>query len=358
MITAKFGGTAITPRNLICVKQCLTDSHKCVVVSAVGKEYANDTKTTDLLKQYFLTRNEVLWKDVEDKYRRLAEVNSINFDVDKMLSDAHARATSFDLAYCMSLGEEMSAKVVARYLAATYVEAERIVRFGKRSLLYKTTLESIASAFEGVGLIVTGGFYGGTVGGRRTFSRGGSDVTGSLCAVATGSSLYENWTDSYGVCVANPAKVFDVSTVSALSYDEMYALSRAGAEVLHPDAVKPCQSVAIPIKIGNFYNPYGQSTLLSNCPSQRAILSIAERNDEQGNTVTTVLHSLPQSEITALLSGYFASNTCVNSSFGKTYYTESAAVFNFTSTQSIAAITTNKSIITSLYKYLKHARVL
>lgn len=358
MITAKFGGTAITPRNLVYVKQCLSPAHKCVVVSAIGREHACDAKTTDLLKQYFVTRDERLWNAVADKYRRLVEVNSVNIDVEQILFSARSRAAAYNLDYCMSLGEELSAKVVASYLNAAYVEAEQAVRFGVRSLLYKATVSNLASALKGVQLAVTGGFYGGTVNGRRTFTRGGSDVTGSLCAAATESSLYENWTDSYGVCVANPAKVFDVATVAELSYDEMYALARAGAEVLHPDAVAPCQSLAIPIRIANYYNPFGPSTLVSNCPSSRAILSIAEHFGEDGSVVTTVLHSLPQSEITRLIAGYFADNNVCNTAFGKPYSTERIAALNLTSRRGMLTITTNASVMNALYKYFKRSRVI
>lgn len=353
MITAKFGGTAMTPTNLHFVKQCITPFHNAVVVSAVGREHPQDDKATDLLKQYFVTRDESRWDAFANKYRRLVEVNSIDVDVDKLLFDAHARATQYNLEYCMSLGEEMSAKIAAKYLSATYVEAEQIVRFGSRNLLLNVTLKSIADAFKGVDLAVTGGFYGGGKQLRKLFPRGGSDITGSLCAVAANACMYENWTDSYGVNVANPVKVFDVATVYSLSYDEMYSLARSGAEVLHPDAVKPCARFGIPIKIGNFYNPDGASTVVSNCPSQRSILSIAERKDELGNTVTTVLHSLDKHYVASFLADFLKDNSAVLHALGKQYLSERAAVISFACHGNIATITTDQSIIVPLYKQLK-----
>lgn len=353
MITAKFGGSAVTPRNLHFVKQCLTSDHKCVVVSAVGKESPDDTKATDLLKQYYLTRQSIFFDAFADKYRRLATINGVNVDVDRLLYEAKARALNFGLDYCLSLGEELSAKITAIYLNASYIEAEDVVRFGKRRLLFNATLSNIASAFKGVELAVMGGFYGGTVMSRKVFPRGGSDITGSLCAVALGCTLYENWTDSYGVCVANPAKVFDVSTVSGLSYDEMYSLAKAGAEVLHSDAVKPCQLSGIPIKIGNFYNPCGRSTLISNCPSGKSVLSVAERVNERGETVTAILHSLPQSEIASLLGDFLALNNRELTNFGKTYLSEQTKVWGFTSVKDVATLTTDGSILVALFEYLK-----
>lgn len=348
----------MTPANLHFVKQCLSPKHNCVVVSAVGREHPQDDKATDLLKQYYVTRNEALWQAFEGKYRRLVERNSIDVDVDELLYSAHARALNYNLDYCMSLGEELSARITARYLNAAYVEAEQVVRFGKRKLLYKATLANIANAFDGVQLAVMGGFYGGTVCTRRVFSRGGSDITGSLCAVALNAALYENWTDSYGVNVANPVKVWDVSTVHSLSYDEMFALARAGAEVLHFDAVKPCKDSGVPIKIGNFYNPFGASTLITNCPSIRAILSIAEKTDSDGNAVTTILHSLPKHRIVSILADFFKQNTTVESAFNRDYLVERIGVISFTCAENVVTLTTNKSVICSLYRHLKTVGVI
>lgn len=358
MITAKFGGTAITPANLHFVKSCLGRAHNAVVVSAIGKEHPQDIKATDLLREFYITRNETLWSKLSDKYRRLVDRNSIDVDIDKLLSDARVRATRYNMAYCMSLGEELSAKVVSEYLSATYIEADRIVRFGKRNLLYNVTLKNIASALEGVELAVLGGFYGGSESSRQVFSRGGSDVSGSLCAVGTRASLYENWTDSYGVNVADPSKVFDVSTVFGMSYDEMFSLSRAGAEVLHPDAVKPCRDYGVPIKIGNFYNPSGASTLISNCRSQAKILSVAERNDNEGNAVTTILHNLDKYASASFLADFFRDNVTVGQSFGKLYASERIGVISFCCKGNTVEITTKRSIISDLYKHLKTARLI
>lgn len=353
MITAKFGGTAITPSNLHFVKRCVSSNHNAVVVSAVGKEHACDVKATDLLKSYGLTRDERFWNAFSDKYRRLVEYNSVDVDVDGLLFEARLRADKNDVAYCMSLGEELSAKIVAKYLSADYIEAEQIVRFGARRLRYDDTVKCIASAFKGVQLAVTGGFYGADVVSRKLFSRGGSDVTGSLCAVATRASLYENWTDSYGVCVANPAKVFDVSTVSSLSYDEMFLLAKAGAEVLHPDAVKPCKTMGIPIKIGNFYNPEGASTLVNNCRSSSPVLSVAERIDSYGNTVTTLLCNAEPYVIARALSDFLRADVKANTAFGKPYLSSNFTVVRLLFQDNFVMLTTDKSVIVPLYKHLK-----
>lgn len=351
MITAKFGGTAITPNNLHYISGIITPFHNCVVVSAVGKEYDGDDKTTDLLERYYHSGNEAFWQAIEGKYRRLTEVNCIPVDLDELLFNAKARARKYTLAYCMSLGEELSAKLVAKYLNAAYIEAEEIVRFHSRGLAFKQTIRQMRQAFKGVKLAVTGGYYGMGKFSRQTFSRGGSDVTGALCAVAANSSLYENWTDVYGVLTANPSSVSGVRTISSMSYDEMYRLSVGGAEVLHPDAVAPVERAGIPIKIGNYYNPFGASTLISNCPSRNELLSVAEKS-VNGQFVTTVLHNMPLAKITKKFSAFFRDNSVSLHCFDKTLTTCKVNVSCFEVDSAKAVLVTDKSVLRVLYGYL------
>ena len=351
MITAKFGGTAITPRNLIHLKEIITPYHKCVVVSAVGKEYQNDTKTTDLLIEYYNKPSDLVWDKIADKYRRLVEVNAIDIDVNKLLLDARNRATVYNLQYCMSLGEELSARVVAAFLRARYLEAENVVRFENGSLDVENTYCSIQNSVKGADLTVVGGFYGGSACGRQTFSRGGSDVSGAIFAAATDSALYENWTDVSGVCVANPTLVADVETVASMSYGEMYLLSLAGAEVLHPDAVAPVESKGIPIKIGNFLKPYGNSTLVSPCPSVNKLLSIAEKVQD-GKVVTTVLHSYPEWRVAKHISRFLRQNTKKLEFFDKSKEVSTLKLYNLEFNDNIVRLTTDISILKNLYKSL------
>ena len=267
-----------------------------VVVSAIGKCHPNDVKTTDLLATYYRTHDHKIWQTIANRYRKLVDVNCIDVDVDKLLHDAYARATKFSLDYCMSLGEELSAKVVAKFLGATYIEAQDVVVFGKRTLNTRQTLARLKNATRGVNLVVIGGFYGGFLSSRKTFSRGGSDVTASLCALATNSTLCENWTDANGVCQGNPTEIFGVKTLSHLSYEQMYTLAQAGATVRHPDAVKPLQTQGIPLVVGNFYNKDASKTLVSNNVNNQQLLCVTQRKVD-GQFVVTVLHNMPQSEI-------------------------------------------------------------
>ena len=351
MITAKLGGSSVTASNLWHLKQILTPFHKCVVVSAVGKEHRADSKVTDLLVNYFQTGSEVAWQQIADKLKRLATVNAIDIDVDALLFDAKKRARKFDLAYCMSLGEELSAKLVAKFVNATYLEAEQIVRFSNGKFDKKRTYLNVKNALKGVELAVMGGFYGGSDCGRCTFSRGGGDVTGAVVAAASNSLLYENWTDVNGVCVANPTLVHGVSTVDYMSYDEMLLLSRGGAEVLHPDAIAPVREKGIPIKIGNFTNPFGKSTLVSNCPSHCKLLSIAEKRVET-NVVTTVLHSFADWEIAQLVSNFLHGYTKQLCYFETVRQVSTLTVYGVEFQSGIVRITTDASILKDLYNHL------
>ena len=304
MITAKFGGTAITPHNLVYLKKILTPNHKVVVVSAIGKSHPNDVKTTDLLATYYHTHDQSVWRMVCARYKRLATVNCININVDKLLADAHNRALEFNFDYCISLGEELSAKLVSAYLNATYVEAQDVLLFGKKGLKTKQTISRLKSAFLGANLAVIGGFYGGWTNTRKTFSRGGSDVTASFCALATNSTLCENWTDSSGVCQGNPTEIFGVKTLTHIGYNQMFQLAQAGATVLHPDAIRPLQTKSIPLVVGNFYNPNGPKTVVSNQPNSQKLLCVTQKK-QKDNFVVTVVHNMLQGQVFSCLGNLY-----------------------------------------------------
>ena len=339
------------------LKEIVTPFHKCIVVSAVGKEYQTDTKTTDLLISYYHNPSKDIWCKIADKYRRLVKVNAIDVDIDALLADARSRATLYSLQYCASLGEELSARVVAAFFQAQFLEAEQVVRFNSDgNLNVEETYSNIRQSVQGAHLYVMGGFYGGCATGvRQTFSRGGSDVSGAIVAAATDSTLYENWTDVCGVCVANPVAVSDVATVLQMSYGEMYLLSLAGAEVLHPDAVAPVESKGIPIKIGNFMQPHGKSTLVSHCPSRSKLLSIAE-TVTGGRVVTTVLHSYPNWKMARLISRFLRQNTGKIDYFGKSMEVSSLKLYNIEFNDNVVRLTTDVSIINSLYKSICETR--
>lgn len=293
MITSKFGGTSVTPQNFQQLKKLFVP-HGCIVVSAVGKEFAGDQKVTDLLLRHF-RGDESAWSKISDKFVRLVTVNGVQADIEKLLFQAKSRST-ISLPYCLSLGEELTAKVASHYLDVPYLEADKLIRFEKDKLNVKKTFANVKCAFRGLESGVIGGFYGGCENGRVTFARGGGDVSGALCAVATESVIYRNYTDVNGVCNADPNVVFGTKTIPHLSYDQMFLLAKCGASVLHPDAVKIAKNYALPIQVINCCNSHAPSTVISNCPSMQKFLAVTE-SFVDGTFCATALHSMSQKEV-------------------------------------------------------------
>lgn len=300
MIVCKFGGTCITVRNLSKVKTIVESdkNRRFVVVSAVGKSFADDEKVTDLLMKYHQSGFDKKYFDrVSDKYRQLVLQNGINFDVDEAVQNAQGRIFLHNsLPYTLSVGEELAAKIVAQYLDFPYVEAERIICFTCGVLDKKETHHRIKSLAKSREFGVVGGFYGGQLNTRQTFTRGGSDVTASLFAAATKSMLCENWTDTDGCKIASPKKVFKPKTISCMCYDDLKIMCDMGAEVLHKDAVLPLKKANVPLFIGSVYKPLGESTLITNVSEAKSVLSVTTKK-EGGAYVSKIVYTLEQKEI-------------------------------------------------------------
>lgn len=290
MYTAKFGGTATAPHNLKYVLSLIDDSMGAVVVSACGRSFDGDEKVTDLLNSFYETRDEIIWQKIETKYRRLVEINGINIDIDRLLAEKKENISGNDRAYCLSVGEELTAKCVAAVSGREFVEAAEFVRFDEDDRFdYRETKRRVETLTKQK--FVTGGFYGGKRGGgRATFERGGGDISGAIFAVMSGADLYVNYTDVDGVCVANPRHVFCPKVLPQISYGQMRLLGHCGAEVLHPSAIDLPQKAALPVVIKSFWGSHG--TTVYNYPCVDDVVSVTCRKTG-GLYVTTVLHNLP-----------------------------------------------------------------
>ncbi len=300
VITAKFGGTAVTPENLHFVKNILSQKHKILVVSAIGKRHFADTKTTDLLHKFFVDNDEKSWQKVCQNYRLLVEQNGIDLDIDKYLFLAKKQA-KISLAHCLSIGEELSARCVAKFVGGQFLDAQNLVRFVGNRLDLTSTISSIKSQICGHQLVVVGGFYGGSCHGRQVFPRGGGDISGAVFARATASSMYQNWTDVDGVCTVDPTIASGGFVYPNLAYNQMFAMANCGANVLHKTAVKLCQAVALPICVGNFFS--GKiGTTISNLAG-KSLLSVTEKW-RQNHVVSTVIHTFPLPKIAKVVQNF------------------------------------------------------
>jgi len=185
--------------------------------------------------------------------------------------------------YIASRGEYLNAVLIAAFLGYDFVDTEGLIQFdGKGRLLQKETDEALRAELAKHERAVIPGFYGTNVkdGSIKTFSRGGSDVTGSLVARAVGADIYENWTDVSGFLMADPRIVKNPKPIHKISYLELRELSYMGASVLHEDAIFPARMANIPINIRNTNKPEDPGTIIT-----------AEPDAENTNVITGIAGS-------------------------------------------------------------------
>ena len=165
MICVKFGGTSVTPENLHYVADIVDNNVGPVVVSAVGREFLGDDKLTDLLDRYGKSREEIVWQAICGKMVRLCEVNGIDVDVERLLFNARQQIERHNRDYCLSVGEELTARCVAAFLGREYIEAAEYLVFSDGRFDEKQTKLRVKE-LAGHRFVV-GGFYGGTDSGER-----------------------------------------------------------------------------------------------------------------------------------------------------------------------------------------------
>lgn len=255
-----------------------------VVPSAPGKRNPKDTKVTDMLLHMYETA--LAGKDIDEEIKAIkARYDEIitglglkGFSLDKEFEEIKAfmKATP-QKDYAASRGEFLNGKVMAEYLQIPFVDAAEVIFFNEEGNLntYKTE-KTLAARLNEVKTAVIPGFYGlGKDGNIKTFSRGGSDVTGSLVAQAAKADVYENWTDVSGIMVTDPRIVDNPKGIKYITYRELRELSYMGFSVLHEDAIFPVRRNGIPINIRNTNAPEDEGTWIveSTCQKQDYIIT-------------------------------------------------------------------------------------
>ena len=270
---AKFGGSSCaSAEQFRKVKDIILSdkSRHYIVVSAPGKRDSGDTKVTDLLyRLQDAVADEKKFQEtlqmIKDRYQEIIDGLGLDFslaaDFDRIEQDLKAGA---DRDYAASRGEFLNAKLMAAYLGFSFIDSASCFVFKEdRSCDYQKTEEGIRTALKDIDYAVFPGFYGADEKGKVvTFSRGGSDVTGSLLAAAEHVDLYENWTDVSGFLVADPRIVPNPEVIDYITYRELRELSYMGAGVLHEDAIFPVRREGIPIQIKNTNRPEDHGTLI------------------------------------------------------------------------------------------------
>ncbi len=245
-------------------------SRRYVVVSAPGKRYSGDTKVTDLLYQTFEEVKEgghvgECYAKVADRFRGIVRELGLSLCVDELLvrtAGEIEREKSVD--FTASRGEYLSAQIMAALWGVPFIDARDVIKFNEDGRLDgERSYDLLREALKGKRRAVVAGFYGEDLNGRvRTFSRGGSDVSGAILARAVGADLYENWTDVSGFLACDPRIVASPVGIKSLSYKELRELSYMGANVLHSESIFPVREADIPIQIKNTFRPNDEGTLI------------------------------------------------------------------------------------------------
>ena len=269
-VVCKFGGSSLADdRQVAQVKRIIESDarRRLVVPSAPGKRDDADTKITDLLYLcHELARQNLDFSEpfamVRSRYEGLATKLGIPLDIgrllDRLKTDIENGASRDFVA---SRGEYLCGQVMADYLGATFIDAAEAIRFRPGGELDPASYSLLAERVDNDGIFVVPGFYGSDPGGAvKTFSRGGSDITGAIVARAVDAEVYENWTDVSGLLMADPGLVTNARPVREITYREVRELAYMGASVFHDEAMFPVRSAGIPVHIRNTNRPQDPGT--------------------------------------------------------------------------------------------------
>lgn len=290
----KFGGSSLASAEQFMKVGAIINSDPTVayvVPSAPGKRNSSDTKVTDMLLHVYATAcagNDITaeMEAIKTRYNEIIEGLGLkDFSLDADFEDiSNSLKTAPEKDYTASRGEFLNGKIMAAYLGVPFIDAKDIIFFNEEGKLntYKTqkVMEAKLAEYEKA---VVPGFYGmGKDGKVKTFSRGGSDVTGSIVAQAAKVDVYENWTDVSGFLTADPRIVANPKPIKYITYRELRELSYMGASVLHEDAIFPVRQVGIPINIRNTNIPTDEGTWIVESTAHKqdyVITGIAGKKD-------------------------------------------------------------------------------
>lgn len=270
-IVCKFGGSSLADANQFRRVLAIVESdprRSIVVPSAPGKRSSSDAKLTDLL--YLCQQSAALGTDFSSPY---AQVRERFLEIERELGVAAGMSAHLDSLeaalregvtkdFVASRGEHLNGLLLAAYLGAEFVDPEHFIIITANGGVDPETYTLLADRLADTSKrYVVPGFYGRDSKGRvRTFSRGGSDISGAIVARAVMAELYENWTDVSGLLMADPRIVKDPKPMQEVTYSEIRELSYMGASVLHDEAIMPVREVGIPINIRNTNAPEHEGT--------------------------------------------------------------------------------------------------
>ena len=303
-IVVKFGGSSLASAEQFkkvgkIIKK--DEARKYVIPSAPGKRTPDDTKVTDLLYscygQAILEEDECeenfesLLAAIKERYEEIISGLGLTLSLDdefRTIRENFSKKIGRD--YAASRGEYLNGIIMAAYLGYEFIDAAEVILFDAAGNFdAEKTDKLLSKRLAKTERAVIPGFYGSMPGGKiKTFSRGGSDITGSIVSKAVHADLYENWTDVSGFLIADPRIVRKPKSIDVITYRELRELSYMGATVLHEDAIFPVRKEGIPINIRNTNSPEDKGTLIveGTCRKPRFVITgIAGKKDFASITV-------------------------------------------------------------------------
>lgn len=281
------------------------ESRRYVVPSAPGKRFSDDTKVTDMLYECYSVASKgkdykSLLANIKERYYEI--INDLGLDL-SLENEFNTMEACFvgraGRDYAASRGEYLNGIVLAKYLGYEFIDAAEVIFFDdKGNFDADKTNEILSSRLENVENAVIPGFYGSMPNDTiKTFSRGGSDVTGSIVAKAIKADLYENWTDVSGFLIADPRIVPSSKVITTITYKELRELSYMGATVLHEDAIFPVRKEGIPINIKNTNSPEDAGTMIVESTSLKPKYTITGIAGKRGFTAVSIEKDMMNSEL-------------------------------------------------------------
>ena len=304
----KFGGSSLaSAEQFVKVGNIIhaDDDRKFVVPSAPGKRFDKDTKVTDMLYAcYALAERDHNFNaeiaQIEKRYQEIIDGLKLDLDLssefDRIIDNFKRKAGS---NYAASRGEYLNGIIMANYLGYEFVDPAEAIRFNDAGVFdADATQELLSRRLEGVERAVIPGFYGAMEDGTVvTFSRGGSDITGSIVAKAIQADVYENWTDVSGFLIADPRIIENPEGIDTITYGELRELSYMGAGVLHEDAIFPVRKQGIPINIRNTNKPEDEGTWIVGNTCKKAKYTITGIAGKKGFASINIEKDMMNSEI-------------------------------------------------------------
>lgn len=280
-------------------------SRRYVVPSAPGKRFSGDTKVTDMLYTCYNAairekKFEALLDEIKARYNEIIDGLGLELSLDAefdVIRENFGRKVGRD--YAASRGEYLNGIIMANYLGYEFIDAAEVILFDETGRFDDEKTNAVLSKrLEQVACAVIPGFYGSMPDGTiKTFSRGGSDLTGSIVAKAAKVDMYENWTDVSGFMIADPRIINNPKSIEAITYKELRELSYMGATVLHEDAIFPIRKEGIPINIRNTNAPDDKGTLIVEATCRHPKYTITGIAGKQGFASITIEKAMMNSEV-------------------------------------------------------------